>query len=201
MFLFRNLFFLRYVWLGVYVSNLMFCFTLTEISFYCHSISKHFNRTRGLILKYWFKIPIIFLLYVCHKNYIIELLQCKHLNEAMFHILNVTVCSIQPTVLLAWGFFYFLGLLNSNDIFDNSLFTTFKKMVFSELDWLAKSADLNVIIQHLWDELEPRLWARLCCSTSVLDLTNAFVPAWGQISAARFRNLVESLKPEEWRLL
>lgn len=36
---------------------------------------------------------------------------------------------------------------------------------------------------------------------SVLDLTNAVVADWEEISATRLQNLEENLRPEEWRLL
>ncbi len=52
-----------------------------------------------------------------------------------------------------------------------------------ELDWPAQSPDLNPI-QHLLDELEQHPWARPDRPTSVLDLTNALVAEWEQISAA-----------------
>ena len=43
-----------------------------------------------------------------------------------------------------------------------------------KLDWPAQSPDLNPI-EHLWDDLERRLRARLNRPTSVPDLTNALV--------------------------
>lgn len=43
--------------------------------------------------------------------------------------------------------------------------------------------------------------ARLYCPTSVLDHSKALVAEWEQIRAASFQNLVESLKPQEKRLL
>ncbi len=57
----------------------------------------------------------------------------------------------------------------------------FSQFGLEELDWPAQSPDLN-LIQHLWDDLD---WARF----------------WEQIPAAQFQNLVESLKPGEWKPL
>jgi hypothetical protein len=61
-----------------------------------------------------------------------------------------------------------------------------------ELDWPAQSPDVNPI-EHLWDELECRLRARLNRPKSVPDLTNALVHEWKQVPAAMFQHLVESL--------
>ncbi len=58
----------------------------------------------------------------------------------------------------------------------------FSKFVVEELDWSAKSPDLNSI-QHLSEELEQRPEARTYDPTSVLDLTDALVAEWEQISA------------------
>ncbi len=46
-----------------------------------------------------------------------------------------------------------------------------------ELYWPAQSPDVN-LTQHLWDELEHRLWARPYHPTSVLDLTYALKSEW-----------------------
>lgn len=54
-----------------------------------------------------------------------------------------------------------------------------------ERDWPVQSSDLNPI-QHLWDGLDRRLWARSDRPTSVLHLTDALVSEWEQIPAARF---------------
>jgi hypothetical protein len=59
-----------------------------------------------------------------------------------------------------------------------------------KLDWPAQSPDLNPI-EHLWDELEPRLQARPNRPTSVPVLTNALVAEWKQIPTAMFKQLVE----------
>ena len=65
-----------------------------------------------------------------------------------------------------------------------------------EVDWAAQSPDLR-LMQHLWEKLERRQGARPYRPTSVVDLTVAFVAESEQIPAARFQNLVESLKTEE----
>ena len=61
-----------------------------------------------------------------------------------------------------------------------------------KLDWPAQSPELNPI-EHLWDELEPRLRAGPNRPTSLPDLTNALVAEWKQVPAAMFQHLVESL--------
>ena len=61
-----------------------------------------------------------------------------------------------------------------------------------ERDWPAQSPDLNSM-EHLWDELEHQLRARLNRPTSVPNLTNALVAKWKQVPAAMFHHLVESL--------
>ena len=66
------------------------------------------------------------------------------------------------------------------------------KISVEELDWPAQSPDLNSI-EHLWDELEWRLWARPNRPNSVSDLTNALVAEWMQVPAAIFQPLVKSL--------
>ena len=53
----------------------------------------------------------------------------------------------------------------------------FVEIGVEELDWPAQSPDFNPI-EHLWDELECRLKARLNHPTSVPDLTNALVADW-----------------------
>ncbi|KAI2662490.1 Transposable element Tcb2 transposase [Labeo rohita] len=61
-----------------------------------------------------------------------------------------------------------------------------------ELDWSAQSPDLNPI-EHLWDELQRRLRARLSRPTSVCDLTNALLKEWSKIIINTLLNLVDSL--------
>ena len=68
----------------------------------------------------------------------------------------------------------------------------FVKIGVEELHWPAQSPDLNPL-EHLWDELERRLWARPNRPTSVTNLTNALVAEWKQVSAAMFQHLVENL--------
>jgi hypothetical protein len=62
-----------------------------------------------------------------------------------------------------------------------------------ELDWPAQSSNLNPI-EHLWDELECRLWARPNRPTSVPDLTNALVAEWKQVPAEMLQHLVDSFR-------
>ena len=61
-----------------------------------------------------------------------------------------------------------------------------------EVDWPAQSTDLNPI-QHLGNELDGRLRARLSRPTSVSDLTNALLDEWATIPTDALQNLVESL--------
>jgi hypothetical protein len=68
----------------------------------------------------------------------------------------------------------------------------FVKIGVEELDWPAKSPDLNSI-EHFWVELERRLRAKLTYPTSVPNLTNALVAEWKHVPAAMFPHLVESL--------
>lgn len=63
---------------------------------------------------------------------------------------------------------------------------------------LARRPDLN-LFQHLVDELEQQLQVRPYHWTSVLDLIKVLVSE--QTPVARFQTVVESLQPEEWRLL
>ena len=58
-----------------------------------------------------------------------------------------------------------------------------KRFGEEERYWLAQNPDLNCI-QHLWGELEHRLWARPQRPASVPDLTDAHVAEWGQIQTA-----------------
>ena len=55
-----------------------------------------------------------------------------------------------------------------------------------------QSPDLNPV-EHLLDDLELRLRARLNHPTSVPELTNALVAEWKQILAGMFQHLMESL--------
>ena len=61
-----------------------------------------------------------------------------------------------------------------------------------EVDWAAQISDLNPI-EHLWNELECQLRARLNRPTSVPNLTNTLVAEWKQLPAAMFQHIVESL--------
>ena len=68
----------------------------------------------------------------------------------------------------------------------------FVKIGVEEPNWPAQSLDLNPN-EHLWGELERRLWARPNRPTSVPDLNNVLVPEWKQIPATMFQHLVEGL--------
>ena len=68
----------------------------------------------------------------------------------------------------------------------------FVEICVEELDWPARSPDLNPI-EQLWDELEKRLQARANRPTSVPYLTDALVAEWKQVPAAMFQHLVKSL--------
>jgi hypothetical protein len=62
-----------------------------------------------------------------------------------------------------------------------------------ELDWPVQSPDINIIMEHLWDELERQIRTRPIHSTSVINLTNVLVAEWKQVPAAMFQYLVEIL--------
>ena len=68
----------------------------------------------------------------------------------------------------------------------------FVEIGVKELDWPAKSPDLNPI-KHLLDELEHLLQARPNRPTSVSHLTNNLVAEWKQVPAAMFQHLEENL--------
>ncbi len=70
--------------------------------------------------------------------------------------------------------------------------TWMREFVVDELDWPAQSPDLN-LIEHLWDELEQRLRARLSRPTSVCGLTNLLPEEWSKIPINTLLNLLESL--------
>ncbi|KAK3562215.1 hypothetical protein QTP86_030348, partial [Hemibagrus guttatus] len=64
-----------------------------------------------------------------------------------------------------------------------SIKTWMSEFGVEELDWPARSPDLNPI-EHLWDELEWRLRARPSRPTSVPDLTNALLEMNGEMFTA-----------------
>jgi len=87
--------------------------------------------------------------------------------------------SILPTIWQKFGEGPFLFQYENVPVHKaRSMQKWFSEFGVEELHWLAQSPDLNPI-QHLWDELEPRLWP---------------------LSTSMSQNVVESLKPEEWML-
>jgi hypothetical protein len=61
-----------------------------------------------------------------------------------------------------------------------------------EMDCPAQSPDLNPT-EHLWDELERRLFSRPQCPTSLTALATALQEEWAAIQPETFRHLVASL--------
>lgn len=66
-----------------------------------------------------------------------------------------------------------------------------------DLHWPAQTHPSNTFGMNWIVDHKPGLITH----PSVLDFTNTLAADWEQIPVARFRNLMESLKPEEWRLL
>jgi hypothetical protein len=63
----------------------------------------------------------------------------------------------------------------------------------SVLPWPVKSPDLNPI-EHAWDLLEWRVWARAIPPRNVWELAVAMVEEWGNISQQELANMVQSMR-------
>ncbi len=61
-----------------------------------------------------------------------------------------------------------------------------------ESDWLTQCPHLNPI-EHLWDEVEQRLRARLSHPTLMHDLTNTLLDEWAKIPTEILQNVVKRL--------
>jgi hypothetical protein len=100
--------------------------------------------------------------------------------------------SVLPTLLQQFGEGPFLVQHDNFPVHKaRSIQKWFAEISVEELDWPAKSPDLNRI-EHLWDELECRLRlgriAKHQCQTSLM-----LVAEWKQVPAAMLQRLVESL--------
>ena len=63
----------------------------------------------------------------------------------------------------------------------------------SGLPWPAKSTDLYPI-EHIWDLVDRRVWARAIPPRNVRELAGALVEEWGNISQQELANLVQSMR-------
>ncbi|GFW28670.1 transposable element Tcb1 transposase [Trichonephila clavipes] len=70
--------------------------------------------------------------------------------------------------------------------------TWFDEMGVQKLDWPSKSPDLSPV-EHLCDELEPRLHSQSNQPSSLQALTSAVMDAWKAIPVFTYQKLVKSL--------
>ncbi|KAJ8733111.1 hypothetical protein PYW08_001409 [Mythimna loreyi] len=69
----------------------------------------------------------------------------------------------------------------------------FEEVEIRVMDWPALSPDMNTI-EHLWDELNRRVWARNPVPSSVEELKTALLEEWHGIPQETVKKLIRSMK-------
>ena len=73
--------------------------------------------------------------------------------------------------------------------------TFMEEIEITSLPWSGQSLDLN-LIEHLWDELEYRIWAKKTHPKNLGELKMFIQECWSQIQCEVYQKLVKSMESQ-----